>query len=202
MTCCENEFTLKKIILPPIFNNAEIYCLAISNIYCHFHGSSYITSSTPEGTWDTGSKTLLRNLWCSMMTKPLLHNWIVCRDRKATDDRDFWLWRSHYWIIVRVWQSKANIHRRDGGEVWWVEDWVGADRESYRGSGGKQAFPVTICSLLESINPTICVMHTVLLLPLHQRSSVLTHTHTHTQIGTQTYTYTDGHDTLNVFHPS
>lgn len=138
MTCCENEFTLKKIILPPIFNNAEIYCLAISNIYCHFHGSSYITSSTPEGTWDTGSKTLLRNLWCSMMTKPLLHNWIVCRDRKATDDRDFWLWRSHYWIIVRVWQSKANIHRRDGGEVWWVEDWVGADRESYRGSGGKQ----------------------------------------------------------------
>lgn len=41
-----------------------------------------------------------------------------------------------------------------------------------------EASPVTICSLVQSINPAICVMHTVLLQPLQQRSSVLTHIHT------------------------
>lgn len=51
-----------------------------------------------------------------------------------------------------------------------------------------EASPVTICSLVESINPAICVMHTVLLLPPHHRSSVLTHTHTdqRTRTGSQT----------------
>lgn len=41
-----------------------------------------------------------------------------------------------------------------------------------------EASPVTLCSLVVRINPAICVTHTVLLLPLHQRSSVHTQTDT------------------------
>lgn len=64
-----------------------------------------------------------------------------------------------------------------------------------------EASPVTICSLVESINPAICVMHTVLLLPPHQRSSAHTLTHMH-RLSARARSRTDGHDTLNVFHPS
>lgn len=59
----------------------------------------------------------------------------------------------------------------------WKTGWEQTERVIQGKWRETEASPVTICSLLESINPTICVMHTVLLLPLHQRSSVLTHTH-------------------------
>lgn len=73
----------------------------------------------------------------------------------------------------------------------WKTGWEQTERVIQGKWRETEASPVTICSLLESINPTICVMHTVLLLPLHQRSSVLTHTHTHRSVHRRTHTQTD-----------
>ena len=120
-----------------------------------------------------------------MVSKPFFYRRKVYRDREATDDSDFWLWQSHYWIIVKGWQSRANIHRRGWkkkeervGEIGWEQ----TERESCRGGVRREedASPVTNCSLVESINPSICVTHTVPP-PPHQRSSVHPRTPAHTR---------------------